>query len=332
MEDILISIIVPVYNVELYLGECIESILNQTHKKLQIILIDDGSTDFSLELCKGYNLLDERILLLHQKNTGVSCARNVGIWHAKGEYIGFVDSDDTIAPTMYEDMLKAIIEQGTTMCVTTKFYYDKVIYDNGTILKNRITKKEGMKELLSQNFPTSLCYSLYHNSLIKQNYLNCNIHYFEDFEYQFRVLDKVTSISICNTPWYYYSKRENSANHQDMNDHVISCLKIADIINKKVAQDYKEFIGLAKKLYPYFLKMTIGYLSKSNYVEEKYFKIITKKTRKYFIHSLFHNDITFFMKIYMFICFFDAKLFWKLYRYIKKSALSKLLNEIRRDM
>lgn len=320
MEDILISIIIPVYNVELYIGQCIESIINQTHKKLQIILIDDGSTDFSLELCKGYRLLDDRILLLYQKNKGVSYARNVGIKHAMGEYIGFVDSDDAIAPTMYEYMLKEILENDTKMCVSTKFYYNNILYDNSEITKDKITKMEGIKELLSLNFPTSLCNCLYHASLIKQNYLNCNIHYFEDFEYQFRILDKVTSISICRTPWYYYTKREDSANHQDMNDKVISCLKIADIINEKVKKRYIEYEPLSKRLYPYFLKMTIGYLGKSSYVEDKYFKIITKKSRKYFLASLFQKDITIFMKIYMFLCIFDAKIFWKLYRYVKKSS------------
>jgi glycosyltransferase involved in cell wall biosynthesis len=320
MEDILISIIVPVYNVELYIGRCIESILDQTYKNLQIILIDDGSTDFSLELCKGYRQLDDRILLIHQKNKGVSYARNVGIKHAVGEYIGFVDSDDTISPTMYEDMLIEILEKDTNMCVTTKFYYDNVLYDNGDISKEKITKMEGIKELLSLNFPTSLCNCLYQATLIKQTYLNCNIHYFEDFEYQFRVLDKVTSISICKIPWYYYTKREDSANHQDMNDKVISCLKIADIVNEKVKREYKEYATLSKKLYSYFLKMTIGYLGKSSYVEDKYFKIITKKSRKYIFASLFQKDITIFMKIYIFLCIFDAKIFWKLYRYAKKNS------------
>ena len=92
----LISIIIPVYNVEKYLEECIESVINQTYRNLEIILVDDGSTDKCLETCKEYEKRDNRIKVIHQENAGVSVARNVGIDFSTGQYIGFVDSDDFI--------------------------------------------------------------------------------------------------------------------------------------------------------------------------------------------------------------------------------------------
>lgn len=318
ISESLISVIVPVYNVEPYVSECIESILNQSHRRIQLILVDDGSTDNSFEICKSYASKDDRILLLHQENKGVSYARNVGIKHAKGEYIGFVDSDDAITSTMYEEMLKKLLEDHSDMCVSTGLYYNNDILIYAKINKNTLTKQEAIRELLHFNFPTSLWSSLYKSELVKGNYLNVNIHYWEDYEYLLRVIDNVvTGISICDTPWYYYRQRENSTNHQDINDKVITCLKIPDIVSKKIRKDYKEFKGEAKKLYPYFLQMTIGSLGESINVDEKYFHIIRNHARKYFLRALFIKNITTFMKIYMFICVFDAKLYWRLYRYIK---------------
>ena len=117
----LISVIVPVYNVESYVAECIESIQNQTYMNLEIILVNDGSTDASGDICDKYAAYDERIQVIHKENAGVSAARNTGIEAANGDYIGFVDSDDYIAPTMYEDMLKLMAEHDLDIIECTAF-------------------------------------------------------------------------------------------------------------------------------------------------------------------------------------------------------------------
>lgn len=117
----LISVIVPVYNVESYVAECIESIQNQTYMNLEIILVNDGSTDASGDICDKYAAYDERIQVIHKENAGVSVARNMGIESANGDYIGFVDSDDYIAPTMYEDMLKLMVEHDLDIIECTAF-------------------------------------------------------------------------------------------------------------------------------------------------------------------------------------------------------------------
>ena len=109
----LISVIVPVYNVEDYLDRCINSIINQTYKNLEIILVDDGSTDSSGRKCDDFALKDDRIKVLHKENGGVSSARNAGLDVATGDYIGFVDSDDTIESNMYELLFNNAIEYHT---------------------------------------------------------------------------------------------------------------------------------------------------------------------------------------------------------------------------
>ena len=103
--DKLISVIVPIYNVEEYLNECVDSILNQTYKNLEIILVDDGSTDKSGIICDDYAKIDSRIKVIHKKNGGLSDARNVGIDRALGEFIIFIDSDDYIDHSMCEILL-----------------------------------------------------------------------------------------------------------------------------------------------------------------------------------------------------------------------------------
>ena len=96
MEKVMISVIVPVYNVENYLGKCLDSLINQTYKDIEIICINDGSTDNSLNILREYEQMDSRIIIIDQKNGGLSNARNIGLKEAAGEYIMFVDSDDWI--------------------------------------------------------------------------------------------------------------------------------------------------------------------------------------------------------------------------------------------
>lgn len=106
----LISVIVPVYNTEKYLRKCVDSIINQTYKKLEIILVDDGSPDNSGQICDDYVQKDERVKVIHKKNGGLSDARNAGIKVAMGEYLGFVDSDDWIEPQMYQKLIENSIK------------------------------------------------------------------------------------------------------------------------------------------------------------------------------------------------------------------------------
>ena len=110
MQKPLISIIIPVYNAEKYLPNCLDSVINQTYKNLEIILVDDGSTDKSSEICDEYAQKDFRIKLIHKENGGVSSARNAGLALVSGDYIAWVDSDDFVAPDYIEYMYKLLKE------------------------------------------------------------------------------------------------------------------------------------------------------------------------------------------------------------------------------
>ena len=120
-----ISIIVPIYNVEKYLPRCIESLMGQTYKNIEIILVNDGSTDNCRHICNDYKKRDNRIIVFHQKNAGVSNARNTGLKVASGQFVGFCDPDDWVESKMYEEMLAAINKKNADIAICGYEYYDE---------------------------------------------------------------------------------------------------------------------------------------------------------------------------------------------------------------
>ena len=149
--NVLISIIIPVYNVEPFLDRCIQSILKQSHKHLEIILVNDGSTDSSGDICEKYALQDNRILVKHIKNGGSSIARNHGLKLCKGEYIGFVDSDDWIQPNMYADLLRFSLENDLKVVETnsTEAHLVDVNTDNIPIVGKIEDQSTAFKRIIS---------------------------------------------------------------------------------------------------------------------------------------------------------------------------------------
>ena len=217
-----ISIIVPVYKVEKYLHECINSILEQTFKEFELILIDDGSPDNSGKICDEYAQKDKRIKVIHKKNGGPSSARNMGIKISKGEYIGFVDSDDTIEIDMYEKMYNIGVKRNAEIVVSG---YVELNSFTGSIQQaltplgnkkfiegNEI--KESLESLLSQNKIlgyASMCNKLYKRSYIINNNLLINekIKIAEDFCFNLVAISGATRICAINEPLYKY-RRINS--------------------------------------------------------------------------------------------------------------------------
>ena len=150
-EQKLLSVIVPVYGVEIYLEKCVRSILAQTYRNLEIILVDDGSPDRCPEMCDAFAAEDERVVVIHKENGGLSSARNAGIEIARGEYIGFVDSDDYILPEMYSVMCNALCTQNADICICSYQKVDeegKKIATGGSPIQNQMfTQKQILEKL-----------------------------------------------------------------------------------------------------------------------------------------------------------------------------------------
>ena len=211
--DSLISVIVPIYKVEKYLKKCIESIQKQTYKNLEIILVDDGSPDKCGEICDEYAENDSRIIVIHKKNGGLSSARNAGIEIAKGDYIGFVDSDDYIEPYMYEKLLDAIEQNNSKLSVCAINY----VFENGKkICKSKSSENrnfdffEAIKEMNTYElFDMGAWSKLYKKDLFDdirfpENKLS------EDFFVMYKIFDKAQRISYVGIPCYNYLQRSES--------------------------------------------------------------------------------------------------------------------------
>ena len=144
----MISVIVPVYNAEKYLKKCLDSLVNQSYKDLEIILVNDGSQDGSEKICKDYEEKDSRIILINKNNGGPSSARNLGIEKANGEYLSFIDSDDYLALDFYEKLEKSITKNNADIafCKYVLCYGEKIIKVNTKYKKTKRTTKNKMKK------------------------------------------------------------------------------------------------------------------------------------------------------------------------------------------
>ena len=206
----LISVIVPVYNVESYVAECIESIQNQTYMNLEIILVNDGSTDASGDICDQYAAYDERIKVIHKENAGVSAARNTGIEAANGDYIAFVDSDDYIAPNMYEDMLRILKENDLDILECTAFR-DK----GGEIIEGC---NDGSLEIFNRDEALKMamydCFVAVWSQLYKRSAID-DVRFpvgrkFEDTAVSYRFITNTKRVGHINHCYYYYRLNLNS--------------------------------------------------------------------------------------------------------------------------
>lgn len=216
MDEIKVSIIVPVYNVEKYLSKCIDSIINQTYKNIEIILVDDGSNDLSGEICDSYQKQDDRIKVVHKQNGGLSSARNVGLDLMKGEFVGFIDSDDFIHPQMIEILLKLACSYDLDMAVgATRDIRER---DNVTYLSYNVEQEiqkekvemfsgqEALKKFSSYYYERiwmTAQHKLYSSNIFEEiRFMEGKIY--ED-EYSFHhIVNQCENIGIIDIPLYFY--------------------------------------------------------------------------------------------------------------------------------
>ena len=209
----LISVIIPVYKVEKYLNRCVDSVINQTYKNIEIILVDDGSPDNCPKICDDYAKKDKRIRVIHKKNGGVSSARNMGIEKANGEWISFVDSDDWIDELFISKMLEIALKEKTDYicCSYKRVYNGKTEYiKNDELVINYNNKKYLFKLLNVQNG-----YGFCHMKLIKKDVIkdirfNESIVVGEDALFNVELCKNMKKITILNMALYNYFFNSNS--------------------------------------------------------------------------------------------------------------------------
>lgn len=206
----MVSIIVPVYNVEKYLERCVDSIINQTYKELEIILVDDGATDSSPELCEQFAKKDARIQVIHKKNGGLSDARNAGIPYASGEFLYFCDSDDYIEKNLIKDCVAKITEENADLLI-----FDFYRVQNGTtsICTEKIPEKTFTLDEIPEVLLTSpsACNKFFRTEFLKNSEILFPFgRLYEDLGTLPKLYQKAKKISYLKKPYYYYDIREGS--------------------------------------------------------------------------------------------------------------------------
>lgn len=229
MNNPLISIIIPVYNVKKYLLKCIQSIVIQTYKNIEILLVDDGSTDGSGELCDSIQSLDTRIKVIHKENGGLSSARNAGIDFASGEYFSFVDSDDWICEDMIEKLYQAIIHFSTKLAICGRNDVnedtDEVVGGLCPVQYERLSSEEIVGNILTwKGMDSSACDKLFDKQLFE------NLRFpegmiSEDVAVMYRIILQTDYVATVPSRLYNYNHRNNSITTSSFNEkklHIVS--------------------------------------------------------------------------------------------------------------
>ena len=302
----LISVIVPVYNVEKYLTKCIDSIITQSYSNLEILLINDGSTDNSLKICREFEKKDCRVKVIDKPNSGVSNTRNLGISAAEGKYIIFIDSDDYIKSNMIELLYKYLIEYNSdaSMCDIVK------VDENDNVIEstqNNEIKKLSKLEFLSNVFDFRYSYGYPINKLFKKEKLDKvrfreDVHFMEDFTFVCDIVYKECSnIVYIPDKLYCYLQRSGSAIHTKFNEKWLSRLST----QKYIIEEYLEFFNERCKilfLYDYVMMILSAYsFLKLNHRLEKSIKNDIKiELKKYYKLVISSKYITIYEKIKIF--------------------------------
>lgn len=267
MKD-LVSIIIPIYNIEKYLEKCIKSLINQTYRNLEIILINDGSTDESARICEEYKEQDNRIVFINKKNGGAASAKNKGLKVAKGDYITFVDSDDFIEPDMIEYMVNTIKKYNSDIiqCSFTNLYKNTERFKQDKIVEQKISSKDFLELFL-----TKWDSSLFWNKLFKRDVIE-NVFFKEgrcidDEFFTYKCVINSKSIVTSNKIVYNYRMRKSgvmkseSSQKQILKDRVDYLYERYELVRKIYKDLDKDFL---EHLLTYYL-----IISKDYYVDEK---------------------------------------------------------------
>lgn len=277
----MLSVVVPVYNVENYLERCLESIINQTYKDLEIILVNDGSTDSSQKICEKYVEKDFRVKLINKKNGGLSSARNLGLEISKGDYIAFIDSDDYIDFEMYEKMMRKLLEKNAdlVMCdVKVEFPTHNKIIETSDFLDVDIQLE---KKHILKIYPTAWNKIYKKEIFIKNKIRFPEGLYYEDAEVNFKILTLINKITRVPNAYYHYVQRAGSITKSNSRFKMLDIYIIFENIKKFLIEEKK--YEVYKKIYDYvytrstMVVLLYAFNFKDNKEKKKYIEFGYKK-------------------------------------------------------
>jgi glycosyltransferase involved in cell wall biosynthesis len=322
----ILSVIVPVYNKEKYIHACLESILNQTFTDFELILVNDGSTDGSAEICEHFARLDKRVSVAHQTNKGVSAARNTALLHSSGKYIGFVDCDDTLESDMYETLIDNAVNYSAdvSVCGVKKEISGKIELFYGTKKTKIYHTEEALAGLLKKEFLRSVYDKIYEAGIAKKVMFEGAIY--EDILYNFSVLQKAKKVVFEDVIKYNYIVRDNSVSMSKFNPKYMDTISVSKKMLETCGDQYP---GLLNEALNFDLVVNISLLNtillsgKNKHPTE--YNIVTRNLLSHF--NALQNDCISAKHRYSLTLFkfspFLYELFMKLYCKITDADVSK---------
>lgn len=252
----LISVIVPIYNIEKYLKRCIDSIINQSYSNIEIILVDDGSNDKCPIICDNYLKSDKRITVIHKENGGLSDARNIGIKKSNGQYITFIDSDDFIHTNYIKELYETLIKTKSDIscCDFYNFPETDIMVDPSDDIKNNdinaekilvVEKIEALERMMYRNIlRNSACAKLFKKNLFT-NILFPKGKLCEDLGTMYKLFDLANCVSVSHKKYYYYMQRKHSIIHSNFNINRMDGLYFAIDETAFVKEKYPQIVNAA---------------------------------------------------------------------------------------
>jgi len=322
-----LSIIVPVYQAEKYLENCLDSILAQSFTQFELLLIDDGSTDNSGKICDNYSQLDSRVKVIHKKNEGQALARNIGIDSALGQYIGFVDNDDLLKPDMFEVLINNIIQSNSDISSCSFIQKDEngnLTHEKHSYLKHIFSNKEGVKEILSrEKLDIYVWTKIYNKDFLDKN----NIRFEsgkndEDILFNYQAYTFAQKTVIEDNPLYIYNHRNHSASRtypkKYLEKYLSGTLYRVNKIESLTEEKYPELAYLAKRQKIIYCIQMLSVIVKSSKKDCNYyyFEIMAflKRNKKQVFGNKKHLGMKY---IGLFILLFLPSKFYFYYRKFK---------------
>lgn len=323
----LVSVIMPVYCIPEKLLRCsIESVLNQTYDNLELVIIDDGSPDNCGIVCEEYGFLDQRVKCYHISNMGVSGARNYGIENANGQYVLFIDSDDSLESFIIEQMITVAIENDADCIICSCHHineHETLVSKNNIIDKLDLkiySKEEILYELFYMGKPydemeiTAVWGKLYKKRLLENIIFDKRMYIGEDFAFNYKVMKKTAKVICISTKGYNYLLRFNSTVHGKYNHKYCQTLDgLKDLISESDKSDKEGIISRVVNI-AIVLFLMIPDTEQFHKDNEEFISFI-KYYRK---NALFNSNTRLKVKVFLILSYFNFRIMKKLYRILKK--------------
>lgn len=295
-----LSIIIPVYNAEKYLSRCIESILNQTYKEIEILLIDDGSTDGSHEICDMYAQKYDNVLVIHKTNGGVSSARNMGLDNARGEYVAFIDADDYVSDNLYQDLINKIKVSDAEIAVCSVYRVDS----NGNkvlITQNHQEISDNMMLKIMSGFGEWIWNKVYKKDIIGELRFDTDLSFGEDVYWLSQYCLKCKkSIYSTESSYLYFVNDDSACRNVLSKDKMVRKYNMERKSHLKIFEVYKKANKEAIVEFEHFM-LSINIqnfirLVKGGWVEKEHIKEVKSLCREHLL-GLFKSSTAYKMKL-----------------------------------